>query len=315
MENPTTKLPTGKEVLEKQKQALLDVSGDLTPELAEARKELELAKTKAEIEKNNESIRLSQSNCSTMDEWKEKKTNEEQDLKKIIMDCKELKENLDKEKIDFFNEHNKAIDELKELQQKVDDESDALEIATEDNKRRMSMLLVREKRCQELEAVLDTAQREKMIALERYNSLSETIKREFPQYIKIMKDNASKLKYFNDRYGWVLANELKKVEGWFNDDCVANQDKIVNFMKVETENVYACTFKLNKGNSGILNDFIGLITKDKSQDFKMNMANSIVDNIFYLFKIIPELKLKDLPKDEEEEKEVKKDVLKKENKS
>lgn len=189
---------------------------------------------------------------------------------------------LAKEIYDWGNKKSKEEADIQVRKAELANHESELNQREQDITIRESNVGVREQLLSERESLMSVIEKQKLDETEKYNSISEQLKRGFPQIISLMKRNANVLirSGFN-RFGDSLWDEIDTLEAWAKEGIDNHCKIIIEWLKGEVEDCNQMAVKM---------------ARDPKQ-YGEKWHNQIVDNLESMYKLLPILKPEYLPKD------------------
>lgn len=257
--------PEGKQVDGKAEKASMT-------EVEKAKEAAEVQKYETEKVKAKQEAVFAENNIRNADELKGK------------LESVSLKEaDLGNERYEWNNQ--KATEQSEIQKQKAEIERSLVEL----NKRAQALANreanaeVREQLVQEREALMNSVERQKLEETEKYNSLTEQLKRTFPKLVALIGENANVLiKSGFHKLGYGLWDEIETMEKWGKNDMGKHCETIVEWMKGEVEDCNKTAVSMSRN----------------PKQYGDTMHNVVVDNLEKIYELLPVLKPEYLPKDE-----------------
>lgn len=251
------------------------------PEAEDSKDEVEKARESAEIQKyETEKIELKRKAVFAENDIKDS-----EDLKDKITEVTEKEFKLNTDRIEFENKKAVEMSAINKQKAELDQKGVELDKREQMINEREKDIGARETLVAEREDLMTSIERQKLKEQEEYNSLTERLTRNYTPIISLMGKNANILiKAGFNRLGNGIWDEIEEMGRWKQNGGVEQYtDAMVVWLKGEVED---CNKKAVE---------MARLPKQYSQ----SSWDKIVDNLEEIYKILPELKPKHLPKNEE----------------
>lgn len=191
---------------------------------------------------------------------------------------------LNKGKSDWDNLKATEQSEIQKQKAELDAQRDDIKRQLQDIAMREANLEIREQLITEREQLLNKVEIKNLQEEERYNSLTEQLRRAFPQIIYFLKENANELIRvgFNDM-GQDIWDDIEQMEGWFSNELESHCNDMVKLIRREVED---CNSK-------------AVLMYRQRKRFGVFGYNKIVDNLEKIYGLLPMVKPEYLPSDME----------------
>lgn len=207
-----------------------------------------------------------------------------EDLAARLTEVSERESKLGRDVLEFENRKATELSEIQKHEAELKEQDAELKKRAQELANREANVQLREKLVSDREALMTDVEKKELNKTEKYNSLTEQLKRSFSQVILLMSANANILIKAGFRgVGNGLWDEIEQMQEWHNNGIEDYCDTIVEWLK---EEVVEC------------NDKAVVMARNPKQYGEVS-HNRIVDNLERIYELLPALKPEYLPSDDE----------------
>jgi len=207
-----------------------------------------------------------------------------EDLQVKIKEVAERESQLEVATSEFENKKAKELSEIQKQKAELEQKKAVLNKWEAELTSRTRDISLREQLITDREELMNSVEKQKLEEVEKYNSLVEQLKREFPRIVALLGDNANVLiKAGFKKLGYGLWDEIEQMESWYKNDIGGHCNVMVKWLREEIDD---CNKK-------------AVEMAHKPRDYSQKTWDKIVDNLEAIYKIMPDLRPEYLPKDDE----------------
>ncbi len=205
------------------------------------------------------------------------------DLKSRMATLAEKENKLAKDIIELESQKTLELSEAQKLKAEQDRKLSELIKREQDLATRIKNVERRESLVKERENLMNSVEQQKLKETETYNSLSEQLKRNFPQVVKLMADNANALESVGFlAFADSLWEEIETMKKWAKNDINSHTNAIIGWLKGEVEECNETAVAMSRS----------------PKQYNESSWNSIVDNLEAIYKLLPAVRPAYLPSDD-----------------